>query len=195
LSSDDYLDLRLGEFLSSLAARERAPGGGSAAALTVALAAGLVSMVARSSRATWTDAGAVAAQAASILERIKPLVRADADVWETALAELRAAAEGETTEERALERKLEAAAAVPIAIAEVAADTASLAELAADRGDGAYRADAAVAALLAAAAAQAAFHLVEVNLAVRGSDARLAEARGSAESAATAAARALDAAG
>jgi formiminotetrahydrofolate cyclodeaminase len=153
-------------------------------------------MVARSSRGTWKDAGAAAAQATSLLERILPLVRADADVWESALAELRAAAEGETPEEeRALERKLEAAAAVPISIAEAGADIASLAELAADRGDGAYRADAAVAALLAAAGAQAAYHLVEVNLAVRGSDARLTKARGSAESAATAAARALDAAG
>ena len=195
METDEYLDLRLSDFLTSLAARERAPGGGSAAAVTVGLAAGLVAMVARSSRGSWSDAGAVAAQATSLLERIAPLVRADADAWETALAELRAAAEGETTAKGDLERKLEAAAAVPIAIAEVAADAASLAELAADRGDGAYRADAAVAALLAAAAAQAAFYLVEVNLAVRGSDARLERARGSAESAATAAARALDAAG
>jgi formiminotetrahydrofolate cyclodeaminase len=150
-------------------------------------------MVARSSKDTWKDAAGVASQARSLLERIAPLVRADADAWESALAELRAASARIGDEESdELERKLEAAAAVPIRIADAAADAAFLAELAADRGDGAYRADAAVAAALAAAAAHAASHLVAVNLAVRKDDPRLAHARASAESAAISAARALD---
>lgn len=153
-------------------------------------------MVANSSKASWGDAGAVGAQARSVLVRISPLVGADAHAWESALAELRTASDGGGDEEDgALEHKLEAAAAIPILIADAAADAAFLAELAADRGEGAYRADAAVAALLAAAAAQAAFHLVEVNLGVRKDDPRLAHARGSAESAVATAARALDAAG
>lgn len=192
MATDDYLDLRLGDFLESVAEGGRAPGGGSAAAFTVALAAGLVAMVARSSRGSWKDAGAVGAQAASLLQRIVPLVRTDADAWEDALGELRAAAEGASAE--VLAQKLEGAAAVPALIAEAAVDAALLGELAADRGEGSYRADAAVAAVLAAAAAQAAAHLVEVNLVVREDDPRLAQARASAEAAAGAAARALDAA-
>jgi formiminotetrahydrofolate cyclodeaminase len=45
-----YLELPLGEFLQRLSADTPAPGGGSAAALTVTFAAGLVTMVARHSR-------------------------------------------------------------------------------------------------------------------------------------------------
>lgn len=122
-------------------------------------------------------------------------MRADADAWESALAELRAAADGAVAEgDDALERTLEAAAEVPIRIADAAVDAALLAELAADRGEGTYRADAAVAALLAAAAARAASHLVEVNLGMRKDDPRLAEVRRSVDAASTAATRALDAA-
>ena len=149
-------------------------------------------MVARSSRGTWNDASAVGAQATSLLQRIVPLVRTDAEAWEEALGELRAAAEGSGAD--VLEQKLEGAAAIPLLIAEAAVDAALLGELAADRGEGSYRADAAVAAVLAAAGARAAAHLVEVNLAVREDDPRLAQARAGAEAAAGAAGRALDAA-
>ena len=183
-----YVDLPLDEFLDRLAAERRAPGGGSAAALTVALAGSLVAMVARSSRNSWTDAGGVAAQAQALVERVVPLVHADALVWEQAAAALEETGAGDA----ALERKLEAAAAVPIRIAEAAADAASLAQVAAERGDGAYRADAVAAAILATAGAEAAAHLVAVNLAVREGDERLARARTSAEAARDAATRALD---
>ena len=43
----DYLELRLGDLLDRLSADGLAPGGGSAAALTVAFSARLVTMVAR----------------------------------------------------------------------------------------------------------------------------------------------------
>jgi formiminotetrahydrofolate cyclodeaminase len=188
LETATYLDLRLGEFLERLAAARRAPGGGSAAALTVALAAGLVTMVARSSRNSWNDAIGVAAQAQALVERVMPLVEADAFAWEQAAAALEETGAGNEI----LERKLEAAAAIPIQIAEAGADTAALAELVADRGEGAYRADAVAAAVLAAAGAQAAAHLVAVNLSVQEGDERLARVRRSAEAAAEASRRALD---
>jgi formiminotetrahydrofolate cyclodeaminase len=151
-------------------------------------------MVARSSHESWTDAAGVGAQASALLERITPLVRADARAWEEAVGALRSAGEDDTTGDEALERKLEDAAAVPIRIADAGADAAALAELAADRGEGTYRADAAVAAVLAAAAAQGAVHLVEVNLGVREDDLRLVHVRRTAELAAASAARALDSA-
>jgi formiminotetrahydrofolate cyclodeaminase len=188
LETATYLDLRLGEFLERLAAARRAPGGGSAAAVTVALAAGLVTLAARSSRNSWSDAIGVAAQAQALVERVMPLVEADALAWEQAAAALEETGGGDEV----LERKLEAAAAVPMQIAEAGADAAALAELVADRGDAAYRADAVAAAILAAAGAEAAAHLVAVNLGVREGDERLVRVRRSAEAAAEASRRALD---
>lgn len=190
MNTTTYVDLRLEEFLEQLGAGRRAPGGGSAAALTVGVAASLVAMVARSSRSSWSDAAGVAAQAQSLVDRALPLVHTDALVWDQAATALEETGAGDA----ALEKKLEAAAAVPVQIAEAGSDAAALAELAADRGEGAYRADAVVAAVLAAAGAQAAAHLVQVNLGVREGDERLARARASAEAAAEAARRALDAA-
>jgi formiminotetrahydrofolate cyclodeaminase len=186
-----YVDLRLDEFLDRLAAERRAPGGGSAAALTVALAGGLVAMVARSSRNSWSEAPGVAAQALALVDRVLPLVNADALVWDQATAALEERGAGDDL----LERKLDAAAAIPIRIAEAGADAAALAELAADRGEGAYRADAVAAALLAAAGADVAAHLVAVNLGVQEGDERLSRARANAEAAGDAARRALDSTG
>ena len=103
------------------------------------------------------------------------------------------AARESTAPNGALEAKLEQAAAVPLLIAEAAADTASLAALAAELGEGTYRADAASAAVLAAASARVAAHLVSVNLTVSGDDDRLVRARASESAAADAASRALDA--
>ena len=150
-------------------------------------------MVARSSRESWKDAAGVAAQATALVDRVTPLVRADAEAWTGALAALRGGGSGdEEQRNEALERRLDEAAAVPIEIANAGADAAELAALAADLGDGGFRADAAVAAVLAAAGARAASHLVASNLGVREGDERLERARRSAEAAADAAARALD---
>ena len=192
LNAENYLELRLDEFLDRIAAGEQAPGGGSAAALTVAVAAGLVAMVARCSRGSWSDAPGVTAQALAIQERAGPLAGIDAHAWEDATLALRRAAEdGATGRDSELERKLEAAAAVPLEIAELGADVAALAVVVAERCDGGFRADAAAGAALAAGGARAAAHLVEVNLGVREADERLVRARRSADAAADDAARIL----
>src|SRR5918999_2117217 len=121
MDDDRYLDLSLTEFLDGLAARGRAPGGGSAAALTVAFAAGLVAMVARGSRSVWEDAPGVAAQAMTLQDRAAALVHVDAEAWDQAREALRAAAEAVTRAEDGgrtaggeLERKLERSAAIPL---------------------------------------------------------------------------------
>jgi methenyltetrahydrofolate cyclohydrolase len=196
LDEDRDLDLTLTAFLDALATRGRAPGGGSAAALTVAFAAGLVAMVARSSREMWEDAAGVAAQALTLQDRAAALSRKDAEAWEAALAALRAAADpterpAGTREELDLERKLERSAAIPLEIAELGADVATLAVEAAVHGEHEYRADAAAAAALAAGGARAATHLVEVNLAIRPGDERLTRARASQTAAYEAAERLL----
>jgi formiminotetrahydrofolate cyclodeaminase len=193
LETENYLDLRLDAFLGRLSAGDEAPGGGSAAALTVAFAAGLVAMVARASRDSWEEAAGIAAQALAIRDRAAPLARVDAEAWQDAVAALQIAGNGSDGGRRdfELERKLERAAAVPLQIAELGADAAALAALAGELGDGAFRADAAAAAALAAGGARAATHLVEVNLGMREGDERLARARASERAAAEAAERVL----
>ena len=179
MRTDDYLDLRLGTFLERISADGLAPGGGSAAAITVAFAARLVAMVANCSRATWDEAGGVVAQATAISERATVLAQTDATVWEEALTALRDAesvSEGDPRRDFNLEQKLDAAAAAPLEIASLGADAVALASLSAEHGEGTYRADAAAAAALAAGAARAAAHLVRVNLGVRPSDPRLTRA-------------------
>jgi methenyltetrahydrofolate cyclohydrolase len=196
LTTDNYLDLRLQDFLDRLATGERAPGGGSAAALTIAFAASLVAMVARCAPASWADARGVAAQALAIRDRATDLARRDADVWQAALTALEesGAGEGDDRRDRELERVLDLAASAPLEIAALGADVAELAVTAAERCEGAYRADAAAAAGLAAGGARAAAHLVEVNLTVREGDLRLARARASEQAAFEAADRVLAAA-
>jgi formiminotetrahydrofolate cyclodeaminase len=187
----NYLELPLDDFLARIAASDASPGGGSAAAFTVAVAAGLVAMVARCSHGSWPDGPGVAAQALSIQKRAAPLAQTDARVWDEALAALRSAGDPGSAGDEELEQKLELAAAVPLEIAQLGADVAELAALSSERCEGAYHADAAAAAALAAGGARAAAHLVRVNLAVREGDARLARARKSEQAALDAAERAL----
>src|SRR5437868_5721632 len=149
--AEAFLDLELREFLARLGSPEQGAGGGSAAALTVALAAGLVAMVARRSRETWSEAAGLSAQALAVQERIAPLAEADAEAWASALEAL---AGGRGDDE--LHQALADAVEIPLQIGEAAADVASMAALAAELGEGTFRGDAAAAALLAEAAARAA---------------------------------------
>ena len=193
METEDYLGLRLDDFLDRLSVGGQAPGGGSAAALSVAFAAGLVAMVARCSRGTWEDATGVAAQGLAIKDRAAHLARTDAAAWQEATAALHRAGSDGAGERRdfELEQKLKRAAEVPLEIAELGADAAVLADERGEYCDGAYRADAAAAAALAAGGASAAAHLVEVNLAVREGDEALRRARASEQAAAEAAQRTL----
>jgi formiminotetrahydrofolate cyclodeaminase len=194
LASENYLHLRLDVFLERLAAREQAPGGGSAAALTVAFAASLVAMVARSSSDSLPDRKGIAAQALAFQDRAAPLGHTDAEAWEEASAALRAAADPESPAAQGggkLEQALDRAAAIPLEVADLGADVAALAVLVAERCDASYRADAAAAAALAAGGARAAAHLVEVNLGMRPGDPRLERARASEQAAAESARRIL----
>ena len=182
------LDLRLREFLDEIAAEGKTPGGGSAAALVTAIAAGLLAKVARSSGDTWPEAAGIAAQAECLRDRVTPLAQEVAEQYEAAL---RARAEtGEEQGERrdfALGRAYAKAAEPPLQIARAANDVAQLAIDVAEGGNPALRADAVTAALLAAAAASSASELVAVNLTASAGDPRVLEAAKLAEEAARAA--------
>jgi methenyltetrahydrofolate cyclohydrolase len=191
---DELLDVPVRQLLERVTAESPAPGGGSIAALVVALAAGLVETVARAS-AGWGDARGLAAQAKALRERVEPLAQRDAEAYEEALVALRLpdALEPEVRRET-IERSLSEAAEVPLAIAVIAADVADVAATAADCADPSTCADASVAAVLAEGAARGAAHLVAINLTTAAGDERVLRARRAAEAAADAAKRALRAA-
>jgi formiminotetrahydrofolate cyclodeaminase len=188
----DLLGLRLGEFLQGLAAAGPIPAGGAAAAITAAMAASLVTMVARSS-AAWEDAPGVAAQATALRERLSPLALADAEAYAGVIAALNLP-DDLADEERnlLLGDALARAADLPLAIAEAALDVAELAAHAAAHAQAAVRGDALAAATLAEAAVCACARLVDVNLATTKDDPRVARCTSLARDAAAAVARAQD---
>ena len=181
------LELRVCEFLDEVAAGDRTSGAGSVAALTTALAAGLLAKVARAS-GDWAEAGAVAAQAESLRRRAAPLAESSAKEYEAALsARTESGLEAGERRDFALGQAFARAAEPPLQIAEAAADVAQLAVLVVRGGDPSLRADAATAAALGASAARAAAELVAVNLTASAGDERVVRASKLADEAARAA--------
>jgi methenyltetrahydrofolate cyclohydrolase len=172
------------DLLETLAAPDRCPGGGSAAAAVVAFAAALTEKAARLSRASWPHSAGAIVQARMLRERATPLAERDAEVLREAIAAL-------SVPSSELGPALTRAAAVPLLIAEAAADVALLAREVAEQGDAEVRGDAVTAAVLADAGARAAAHLVEINLSSTREDERVLVARGLADSARRAAETAL----
>jgi methenyltetrahydrofolate cyclohydrolase len=183
-----YRELPLDRLLEEVSSEEPMPGAGYCAAIALEMAAGLVAMTARVSRPSWGEARGAAAQATTLRQRIAPLAERNVEAYREAIARLGEAGAGGADE--ALRDALARAAGIPLEIAEVAVDVASLAAVVAERGEQALRADAVSAALLAEAAARAAATLVEVNLGTTSSDERVAHARDLAGSATAAAERA-----
>jgi len=183
-----YRGLSVADLLDQVSSPEPMPGAGYCAALALEMAAGLVTMAARVSRAEWGEARGAAAQASTLRDRVAPLAERNVEAYRDAVALLTAAESKGRDEE--LRDALARAAGVPLEIAEIAVDVASLAAVVAERGDQALRADAVSAALLAEAAARAAATLVEVNLGTTTSDERVTRAGDLAGSAAAAAERA-----
>jgi formiminotetrahydrofolate cyclodeaminase len=192
--AEDLLDSSVGDFIDVLA-QEEAPGGGSAAAVTVAMAAGLVVMVARASKDYWPDAGGAIGQAETFLARVAPLAQADAEAYRDAVTILRRREEvSERYRDQTLRDALERSAEIPARIVEAGADLACLAALLVENGNPEVRADAVVACVLAEGGARAAATLVETNLGATQDDARVRHVKSLVEVAADASKRALAAA-
>jgi formiminotetrahydrofolate cyclodeaminase len=156
--------------------------GGRAAAIAGAMAAELTRAAARSGR--WEDAPGAAAQAGALQRRLLELGELDRHAHAEALRAL------EDRSDPRLADRLATAAEVPLLICAAAADTAMLAATVSEHAEAPIWADAASAAVLAAAAAGMAAHLVTINLAVGGDDRRATLARKYEGSAADAARRA-----
>jgi methenyltetrahydrofolate cyclohydrolase len=178
-----YLGMPLGDFLDILAAPRPDPGGGSAAALTAAVAAALCAMTAGLSARHLPEAPELAADARRLLRRAAPLAQADADAYGEVLTALRAPeqaapafAEGGDPRRDRIATALTRASEVPMEVAEIAAAAAAIAAAVAHAGNPSLRGDAETAARLAAAAAHAAAALVAINLAGSPDDDRPAKA-------------------
>ena len=154
-------------FLDRVASDEPVPAGGSVAAIVVAMAAGLVAKAARLSP-QWPRAAEVLERAEALRALVAPLAQADADAYTAVLEAQR--------RKQDVAGALSRAADVPLAIAEAAAEVASLATLAAAEGNARLHGDALVAAELARAGARGAAELVAINLA-DGDDDRVRRAR------------------
>jgi len=165
-----FHDHDLDALLDLFARGAKGPGAGSLTALVTAAAAALLTRAARLSSPAWDAGSAAAAQAEKLRSRATPLVQVGADAYAAALEQLETGpCDLQERRDFTLGRALVEAAMVPLAIAEIAADTVELAVYVAEHGNPDLRPDAIGAAILAEAACRAAVHLVEINLAV-GSD-------------------------
>ena len=153
------------DFLELLAAREPAPGGGAVAAVTGALAAGLVAMAARFSDARFPAAANVARQADELRARAAALADQDAAAYGAVLGAYRLPRDGDGAQRRdRITAALHRAATVPLEIVEIAAQVAGLAAGLAGRGNPNLRGDTIAAAHLAEASARSAAALVDINV-------------------------------
>ena len=155
----------LAQFAERLKTEERRPSAGAAAALAVALAADLVAQVAERTPG-WDSRSGVLAQTDVLRERATSAAGSVAAIYHVLVKALDAAVVATPSPAAAsdLGEELARAADVLIQIAETASDCAALAVVVAKSGDTVVRADATAAAILAAAGAEMAVHLVEVNL-------------------------------
>ncbi|HEX5145424.1 MAG TPA: cyclodeaminase/cyclohydrolase family protein [Conexibacter sp.] len=173
-------DRSLHELLDDVAAATPAPGGGSSASITCAIAAGLVEMTVAVTRQRTGDegeaprwaqlaerAGALRAEAAQLAER-------ELTAYAPVLDALRLDKDDATRPQR-IEAALSEAAESPVAIARTAAEVAELAAEATRDGTVLLRGDARAGVLLADGACQAAAGLAEINLARLPDDPRHAE--------------------
>jgi formiminotetrahydrofolate cyclodeaminase len=176
-------DQPLARLLDVVASTDPAPGGGSSAAVAGALAAALLQMSAGIELARGGDAAAGGAIPPDTPDRARELRRhvlelADQDLssYVPVLDALRLPAEHPERAQR-LQAALAEASRTPVAIAEAAAETATLAARVTAASNPAIRGDALAGVLIAEASTVAAASLVEINLAGRADDPDLARVR------------------
>jgi formiminotetrahydrofolate cyclodeaminase len=161
-------DQPLGEFLEAVAAGTPAPGGGTSAAVTCALAAALVEMS--------------AGLAGQNVERSRALRERALALAEVELSSYAPVLEADDADQRAA--ALVEASRSPLELAELAAAVAELGAEVAQASSAAVRGDALAGVVLAEAASTAAVRLVEINLAESGANELVERARSAGERAA-----------
>ena len=163
--ADDFTGDSLAIFLDRIASEQAAPGGGAAAATAVAMAAGLVGMSARLSHDKLDDSAALSARADALRARAAPLAQADARAYGRVLEAYRMPKNEDPRARREeIAKALSAAADIPLEVAEIAAEVASLGVGLAENGNANLKGDSIAATLLAEAGARSAAVLVAINL-------------------------------
>ncbi|MGZ4166008.1 MAG: cyclodeaminase/cyclohydrolase family protein [Solirubrobacteraceae bacterium] len=161
-SPDDRLtELPLRELLEQLAAGTPTPGGGSAAAVSCAVAAALAEMAAALSHSP--TAASDRARAAELRERALELAERDLESYPPVLQALRRPA-GDPERPAAVRRALSEASAAPMEMTRISGEVAALAARVTQGADRHLVGDAATSTLLAEAACAAAALLLELNL-------------------------------
>lgn len=169
-----YAEWSIQAYLDKVASADPEPGGGSVAALTGALGAGLVTMVTgltlgkEKFAAVQGDMDEIKAKAEKLRADLTGFITADAEAYAKVAAAMKMPRDTEEQkQERAalLQAALKGAATLPLNIAEAAAAVARLSSPAAEKGNPNAVSDAGVAVLLAEAAAQSAALNVKINLA------------------------------
>ena len=144
----------------------------------VAAAAALVEKSANLSTKHWDGAARALEQARALRLASVDLIEEDAQAYLAFVATVRGAKDQDRAEAQEVVAVAHARTIdVPLRMTRAAAEVAELAVQLAQHGNPHLRADAVVAATLAAAAAEAGLTLIEVNLAEAVDDARLAVAR------------------
>jgi formiminotetrahydrofolate cyclodeaminase len=160
----------LADLLAALSARSPAPGGGSAAAWSGALAAGLLEMA-----AAFADRAETVQRAAELQAELLTCGELELRSYAPVLEAMRLP-QSDPARARQLDEALSQASETPLAVAQACTEVAELGADVFELSKPALRGDSGAAVFLAEAAAQAAIRLVRINLATRGSDARLDEA-------------------
>lgn len=181
-----FREATLAGFLEELASGAATPGGGCASALSGALAAGLVAMVARNTagNAAYADKAPamseIAAEADDLRSGLEELIDADAAAFEQVMAAFRLpkdTPEQKAERSRAIQDGYRAAVEPPVLVCRHALRVLELAALVAEQGSPNAVSDAGVAALLAASALEGAALNVEINLgSIKDDDYRTAHA-------------------
>jgi formiminotetrahydrofolate cyclodeaminase len=168
-----YVDGTVRAFLDKLATSSPEPGGGSVAAMTGALGAGLVSMVASLTLGKEKYAGVQAeiqsllAASEQVRSDLQDLVQRDTEVYgavSDAMKLPRDTEQRKAERDRTMQAALKEAAKVPLTIAEQSLKVAELSLTAAEIGNVNAVSDAGVAVLLADAAARSAALNVKINV-------------------------------
>ena len=164
-------DMTIETFLDDLAARQSTPGGGSAAAVSAAVGAALISMVANFTigKKGYEDAEAekMLAQSEQLRARLMDAIKADVDAFNEVMAAYGMARDSEAQKAArglAIQAALKAATDAPLECARLSREVIELSRAAAEKGNVNVISDAGVAALAAYAGLRSAALNVCINI-------------------------------
>ncbi len=168
-----YLDQTLQHYLDDLASSQPAPGGGSAAALSGAMGAGLASMVCRLTlgkeayAAVQQEIEGLLRQTEKLRLRFQQLMQEDIEAYGRLSASYklpRETGEERVTRSTTIQERLVEAALVPLEVTECAAELIQCCQRIAEIGNATVLSDVVMGAILASSAGEGAALMVRINL-------------------------------